>query len=183
MTIPTPSGPDPLGVALRQTEAELAEKLEEACTSDARHVSEESTGELAKLSDSLLEAARVAKDVVSLRKRRRGARGDDPGEGEAIREFVDREGKAWRAWAVTPTFSRRSKRDATLGEFEHGWLAFETLDEDARKRLPHYPPDWVTMSEARLQELLARAVEAPTRRTEPKDPDSPHDRAPRGLGR
>lgn len=178
MTTPTPSGPDPLGIALRQTEAELAEKLEEACVPEARQVSEESTGELVKLSDSLLAAARAAKDVVSLRKRRQGGRVDDPDEGEAIREFVDREGKAWRVWAVTPSFSRRSKREATLGEFEHGWLAFETLDEDARKRLPHYPPDWVSMSDARLQELLARAVEAPTRRTEPKDPDSPRDRAP-----
>ncbi|HZO19856.1 MAG TPA: hypothetical protein VFB46_12780, partial [Gemmatimonadaceae bacterium] len=69
------------------------------------------------------------------------------------------------------SLSRTSKRESTLGEFEHGWLAFETLEEDARKRLPHYPPEWVSMTDVQLQELLARAVEAPTRRAEPRTPE------------
>jgi hypothetical protein len=171
MAIPTPPTPDPLGIALRQTEAELVEKLDEACEPEAREVSDESTAELAKLSDNLLAAARAAKDVIMLRKRRRQEQGatDDTGEGEAIREFTDRDGKAWRVWAVTPTHLKASRREATLGEFEQGWLAFETLDETARKRLPHYPADWVSMSEPKLQELLGLAVEA--RRAEPRRPD------------
>ena len=171
MTTPTPSSPDPLGSALRQTEAELAEKLEEACVPDTRRLSDESTGELAKLSDTLLAAARAAKDVVSLRQKRHS------GETEAIREFVDRDGRTWRVWPVTPSLSRTSKRESTLGEFEHGWLAFETLEEDARKRLPHYPPEWVSMTDVQLQDLLARAVEAPTRRAEPRSPE-PRPRPP-----
>ena len=180
MLTPTPSDRDPLGLALQQTEAKLAEKLEQACVPETRDVADESTAELAKLSDSLLAAARAAKDVILLRKRRReqGETTGDTGEGEAIREFTDRDGKAWRVWAVTPTHLRRSKREARLGEFEEGWLAFETLDEDARKRLPHYPADWVAMSEAKLQELLGFAVEAPTRRAEPKRPD-PRSEPPR----
>ena len=75
-------------------------------------------------------------------------------------------------WAVTPTLSRSSRRESNLGEFEQGWLAFETLDEQLRKRLPHYPAQWRTMSDAKLQELLGLAVEAPTRRVEPRRPDS-----------
>jgi hypothetical protein len=173
MTTPTPASPDPLGFALKQTEAELAEKLEEACEPETRQVSDESTAKIAKLSDSLLAAARAAKDVVSLRQRRHQQRGPRGTPGGDIREFTDRDGKAWRVWAVTPTLSRR--REASLGEFEQGWLAFETLDEDARKRLPHYPADWLTMSEAKLQELLGLAVEA--RRTEPKRPDRPDPRS------
>jgi hypothetical protein len=172
MATPTPPSRDPLGIALQQTEAELVEKLEEACVPETRDVSDESTAELAKLSDSLLAAARAAKDVIMLRRRRRleaGATGDTA-EGEAIREFTDRDGKAWRVWAVTPTLLRASKREASLGEFEHGWLAFETIDEVSRKRLPHYPADWSSMPEAKLQELLGLAVEA--RRGEPKRPDS-----------
>ena len=180
MTTPTPPARDPLGVALQQTEAELAEKLEEACVPEVRDVSDESTAELAKLSDSLLAAARAAKDVISLRKRRREQAGtpadEADGEAETIREFTDQDGTAWRVWAVTPTLLRGSKREASLGEFERGWLAFETLDEVSRKRLPRYPADWITMSEAKLQELLGLALEA--RRAEPKRPD-PRSEPPR----
>ncbi|HJR67631.1 MAG TPA: hypothetical protein VJ802_14465 [Gemmatimonadaceae bacterium] len=180
MTTPPAPQSDPLVVALQHTEAELAEKLEEACVPDTREVSEESTAELAKLSDSLLAAARAAKDVVSLRKRRhqRGSASDQPASEEAIREFRDIAGREWRVWAVTPSHSRTSKREANLGEFEQGWLAFETLDEELRKRLPHYPAEWRTMSEAKLQELLGLAVEAPMRRLEPRRPD-PRSEPPR----
>jgi hypothetical protein len=171
MTTPTPPNSDPLGTALKQTEAKLAEKLEEACEPEPSRVADESTAELAKLSDSLLAAARAAKDVVSLRQRRHASRGET-GDVEAIREFTDREGKAWRVWAVTPSHLRGSKREASLGEFEEGWLAFETLDETARKRLPHYPADWQRVSESRLQELLGLALEVPARRGESGRPDS-----------
>ncbi len=180
MTTPPAPQSDPLVVALQHTEAELAEKLEEACVPDTREVSEESTAELAKLSDSLLAAARAAKDVVSLRKRRhqRSGASDQPAAEEAIREFRDIAGREWRVWAVTPSHSRTSKREANLGEFEQGWLAFETLDEELRKRLPHYPPEWRTMSEAKLQELLGLAVEAPMRRLEARRPE-PRNEPPR----
>ena len=178
MTTPQTPQPDPLAVALEHTEAELSEKLEEACVPDTREVSEESTAELAKLSDSLLAAARAAKDVVSLRKRRHQEGGGSDAPEEAIREFTDRDGRSWRVWAVTPSHTRSSKREANLGEFEQGWLAFETLEEDLRKRLPHYPADWSTMSDAKLQELLGLALEAPTRRLEQRRPD-PRSEPPR----
>jgi hypothetical protein len=184
MTTPPQPNRDPLGLALEQTEAKLVEKLEEACPPETRDVSDESTAELAKLSDTLLAAARAAKDVIMLRQRRRkeeGASADtvtDGTEGDAIREFTDRDGRAWRVWGVTPSHLRAARREGSLGEFEHGWLAFETLDEDARKRLPNYPADWITMSEAKLQELLARATEAPARRLDAKRPE-PRKEPPR----
>ena len=159
MTQPTPPERDNLLLALERTEARLAEKLEEACVPETRDVSDESTAELAKLSDSLLAAAHAAKDVISLRQRRRD-KGEKTGkdaaasEGDSIREFTDRDAKQWRVWAVIPTYSRGSKGDSPLGEFEGGWLVFEALDGSARKRLPHYPANWRTMSDAKLQELL-----------------------------
>ena len=175
MTVPTPPS-DPLGVALHQTEAELAEKLQEACEPAERDISDESTVEVARLSESLLAAARAAKDVVSLRKRRRGrTRSADVSSGEAIREFVDAEGREWRVWPVTPGPGRLGKAEQSLGEFQEGWLAFETLDETSRRRLPHYPTDWLTMSDERLRDLLRRAVDAPTRRTEPRAPKPTND--------
>jgi hypothetical protein len=176
MATPQPPQSDPLAVALHHTEAELAEKLQEACVPEVRDVSDESTAELAKLSDSLLAAARAAKDVVSLRHRRH--QGETATGAETIREFTDRDGKAWRVWAVTPTRATDSRRTANLGEFEQGWLAFETLDENQRKRLPHYPADWVTMSDEKLQDLLGLALEAPTRRLDARRAD-PRSEPPR----
>jgi hypothetical protein len=152
MTVPTPPS-DPLGVALQQTQAELSEKLEEACEPASRDLSDEPTGELARLSDSLLAAARAAKDVVSLRKRRRErTRPVDTSPGEGVREFADTEGREWRVWPVTPGSSR-------LG----------------RPRLPHYPADWLSMPEEKLRELLRKAVDAPTRRIEPRSPKPTND--------
>jgi hypothetical protein len=169
MTQPTPSERDNLLIALERTEARLAEKLEEACVPDTRDVHDESTAELAKLSDSLLAAAHAAKDVISLRQRRRekGGRSATAPDGGSIREFTDRDGKEWRVWAVTPALSRGSTRESPLGDYESGWLVFEILDGSGRKRLPHYPADWRAMSDDQLEELLGLAVEAPTRRTEP----------------
>jgi hypothetical protein len=170
MTVPTPPS-DPLGVALNQTEAELLEKLEEACAPASRDLSDESTTEIARLSDSLLAAARTAKDVVSLRKRRRErTRPVDVSPGEGIREFVDTEGRGWRVWPVSPGSVRLGKAEPSLGEFQEGWLAFETLDETSRRRLPHFPTDWLTMSDEKLRELLRKAVDAPPRRSEAKPP-------------
>ena len=175
MTVPTPPS-DPLRLELQQTEAELAAKLDEACEPASRDLSDESTVEIARLSESLLAAARAAKDVVSLRKRRRGrTRAVDISTGEAIREFVDTEGREWRVWPVTPGSVRPGRPDTSLGEFQEGWLAFETLDETSRRRLPHYPTDWITMSEDKLLELLRKAVDAPMRRGEPKLPKPTND--------
>ena len=175
MTVPTPPS-DPLGVALHQTEAELAEKLQDACAPAERDISDESTVEVAKLSDSLLAAARAAKDVVSLRKRRRErTRPVSVVAGEGIREFLDAEGREWRVWPVTPGPGRTGKPEPSLGEFQEGWLAFETLDETARRRLPHYPTDWLGMSDEKLRELLQKAIDAPTRRAEPKSPKPTND--------
>lgn len=54
---------------LAETEKELGHRLEEACS--AQNVSAESTGELMRLEETLLDAAKVAKQAVSLRRRLR----------------------------------------------------------------------------------------------------------------
>ena len=54
---------------LAETEKELGHRLEEACA--AQNVSAESTGELMRLEETLLDAAKVAKQAVSLRRRLR----------------------------------------------------------------------------------------------------------------
>ena len=65
----TPPESDPLRPMLAETEKELGHRLEEACA--AQNVSAESTGELMRLEETLLDAAKVAKQAVSLRRRLR----------------------------------------------------------------------------------------------------------------
>lgn len=77
---------DPLRPMLREAEADLTQRLEEACS--VRDVKDESTGELMRLEETLLEAARAAKQAVSVRRRLRtlgGGAGDadsDDGAGD-----------------------------------------------------------------------------------------------------
>jgi hypothetical protein len=86
--------PDPMRPALQLVERQLEQRLEEACS--MRRVSEESTGELMRLEETLLEAARAAKHAVSVRRRLRtlaesgeeagGEGNDDDREGAAAEE-------------------------------------------------------------------------------------------------
>src|SRR5688500_2037836 len=60
-----PREPDPLRPMLKAAESQLAERLEEACS----HERDESTAELVRLEEALSDAARAAKQAVSLRRR------------------------------------------------------------------------------------------------------------------
>jgi hypothetical protein len=92
----------------------------------------------------------------------------------AQREFTDSRGVLWRVWDLTPERVRpigatapSLQLDAFTGEYEEGWLCFQS--ERERRRLPHYPPDWTELSDARLEELLGAAVPAPTRGADETD--------------
>ena len=123
-----PRDPEPLRPMLQATQVQLAQRLEEACSHD---VEEETTAELVRLEETLSEAARVAKQAVSLRRRLRTGHGSADPEAlpvarsgdeqvrterrtpqpddragtsnaeESIREFLDKSGTTWRVWAVT----------------------------------------------------------------------------------
>lgn len=67
-----PREPDPLRPMLNTTESQLVERLEEACGHDVRG---ESTAELMRLEETLSDAARAAKQAVSLRRRLRTGHG------------------------------------------------------------------------------------------------------------
>ncbi len=89
-----------------------------------------------------------------------------------ILDFVDANGVAWRVWNTVPT-----TRTSLSGEFERGWLTFES--DAARRRLAPVPPNWETATPDRLELMCRAAVEVP-RRTRPEpdtgaeaEPDSP----------
>jgi hypothetical protein len=191
---------------LRQVEAELEGKMEEVC--DSEQHAPETTGELIRLEEALSDAAKAAKQAVSLRRRLREESKQDEGagsapgsgeaegtpagpadaqsapstraasseQGEAVRHLTDREGRSWRVWAVLPeTMKRFTGVENLMGQYRLGWLAFETVDGEIRKRLTSYPDDWQSLPAAGLEQLLDRAETATRRKPGPSKPtDDPH---------
>jgi hypothetical protein len=183
----SPDASDDLPPDLRRVEEELEQRLEEVCAK--QEVGDETTAELIRLEETLEDAARAAKQAISLRRRARVEREqplerggdterafDRPAgvaeagpvaavtEGEedtGVREFRDREGREWRVWAVMPHLTQsRTGAARFMGEYTEGWLAFESVDQALRKRLPHFPDDWRGRDENGLRELLDRAHDA-----------------------
>jgi hypothetical protein len=173
---------DPVNPALIRAEAELVHHLDEACEDvEGKDLSQESMDELLRLEDELLSAARALREAVRLRRQlgeqpktgpeaqRRTGSAPAPTPEEApgcrLRDFVDAEGREWRVWEVRPGSSGRpANPERYLGEYVKGWLAFECLRDEARKRLPNHPPDWFRMPDAEIDRLLPRAVDVPKRK-------------------
>jgi hypothetical protein len=81
-----------------------------------------------------------------------------------VREFSDDRGRPWRAWSVVPGLSRASASGGGfLGNFQDGWICFESLGSSARRRLPYPRAKWPSLSDEDLRNLLERAIDAPLR--------------------
>src|SRR5690349_14635929 len=105
---------DPLEPVLRDVEAELRNRLRDACEAEASGISTESATEIRRLEDSLLAAAVAAEQTIALRRRMEQRNADTAAEAEPstaspnehhepvlrVREFRDAEGQLWRAWPV-----------------------------------------------------------------------------------
>ena len=94
-----------------------------------------------------------------------------------LREFSDR-GVRWRVWDVTPEKMHPSTAaDGYLGEYQEGWLVFES--ESERRRLPRVPRGWEQLPDDELQWLLdaaqivARRTPAAGSRQQASTPASP----------
>lgn len=158
---------------IERAREELARQLEEACSSAIGGTPGETTGQLRKLDDALLAAARTAEGMIALKQKARaeGIAADVPladappseEHVERIREFADRNGCQWRAWAVIPgQASTTSTRN--LGDLRNGWLAFESLTGSGKRRLIDFPSDWMMLGDGELEALLERAADAPSRK-------------------
>ena len=90
----------------------------------------------------------------------------------AVRDFVDAKGTTWKVWPVTPTsLQPKTAAEDYLGEYEEGWLCFESNVE--RRRLAKYPPNWEELSDNGLNKLLKEAVPViPKKRTPNRGTDS-----------
>lgn len=180
--------PDPLVPLLDDAEEELRRRLHEACAAESENLTTKSSAEIRELEDSLLAAAVAARQARALREKidDRDAQKSDakdarraapdhpvpPADGTAltgVREFEDSAGRAWRAWLVTPAASRSG-----LGQYQEGWVCFETLDSTARRRLPCQRAVWAGLREEELEHMLRQAISVPERKgARPAPPGAP----------
>ena len=81
----------------------------------------------------------------------------------AVREFADERGRRWRAWEIRPEeIHPATKAEDYLADcYITGWIVFETIEGDEKRRLCPWPMGWAQMSEAGLLELLGRAESIP----------------------
>lgn len=90
----------------------------------------------------------------------------------AVRDFVDADGLSWKVWPVIPeSLQPKTAAEDYLGEYESGWLCFESVAE--RRRLPEYPENWEQLSEAELRALLRVAAAVPKRKSLHFPPEPP----------
>lgn len=156
--------PEPLEGELHEVEEELKSTLEQACATD---VTRADTGELIRVEEMLAIATDAAKKAISLRRRRQQSHlrpdvATPPAAAHPThRQFADRHGVTWTVRAVHPARSA-GVRKRLLGEFEHGWLAFES--SETKRRLSPIPEDWEQLDDAGLGALCERATLASSRR-------------------
>ena len=88
--------------------------------------------------------------------------------GMALREFTDDGGVGWRVWDVRPeNLHPTTRTEDYLRDFLDGWLAFESLDGNAKRRLHPIPQGWDEGSVDELNALLSQAQPILTSRVSP----------------
>jgi hypothetical protein len=72
-------------------------------------------------------------------------------------------GRKWRAWEVKPEeIHPATKSEDYLADcYVTGWIVFETVSGDEKRRLCPWPIRWTQESEAGLRKLLAQAEVVP----------------------
>lgn len=162
----------PLDARLDEVTAALKASLDEACGADVHRLD---TGEAVRIDEVLAIASDAAKEVVSLRRKRRHGKGprvsgkttvvSDTG---AHRLFIDERGVSWDAFAVLPATEPRAL--ARLPEeYQLGWLCFESATE--KRRLGPIPDHWQTASDEELRRFRDAAQPVAQRGASPESRD------------
>lgn len=177
-------GVRPLDVRLEQVTASLKASLDEVCGTDVQRLD---TSESVRIEEVLAIASEAAKEVVSIRrKRRQGRRPRTSGPTTAPllaiesasasdsvvgahRFFVDERGVRWDAFAVMPSTEPRGL--ARLPEqYQHGWLCFESGTE--KRRLGPIPALWQKATDEELRQYRNAAQPVTHRPMPPEQRDT-----------
>lgn len=126
---------------------------------DAKEGERPIKGDVGADRDTRSSTPRTVKPAPSVAEGERGER-----QVMGVREFSDDRGRPWRAWSVVPGLSRSSASGGGfLGNYQDGWICFESLGSSARRRLPYSRAKWPNLSDEELRGLLDRAADAPLR--------------------
>jgi len=84
----------------------------------------------------------------------------------AVREFSDDDGRRWRVWEIRPeAIHAQTRAEDYLSDcYTVGWLVFETLAGDDKRRLCPYPKAWAKSNDLQLSGMLVRADKVPPRK-------------------
>jgi hypothetical protein len=76
-----------------------------------------------------------------------------------LREFTDERGRTWRAWAIKPEeIHPATKAEDYLADcYITGWIVFETVTGDEKRRLCPWPMNWMELSDKDLLGWLHKA--------------------------
>ena len=160
----------PLDARLDQVTATLKATLAEACGTDVQRLD---TSESVRIEEVLAIANEAAKEVVSIRRKRRQLKKRPRGTTPTVavdsalehRFFVDEHGVRWDAFAVMPTTEPRAL--SRLPEpYQQGWLCFESSTE--KRRLGPIPSQWSAATEDELRRLRDAAQPVPQRLAPPE---------------
>jgi hypothetical protein len=163
----------PLDARLERVTATLKASLAEACGTDLQRLD---TSESVRIEEVLAIANEAAKEVVSIRRKRRQMKKRARVSGPTIavdgalehRFFVDEHGVRWDAFAVMPTTEPRAL--SRLPEpYQQGWLCFESPTE--KRRLGPIPTEWEASTDDELRRLRDAAQPVPQRLTPPDQRD------------
>jgi hypothetical protein len=96
----------------------------------------------------------------------------------AVREFRDEQGRLWQAWDIRPeAIHPPTKAEDWLADcYVTGWIVFETLTGDEKRRLCPWPMNWAEADQERLRELLAAAEVVPPQRVAEQRSSGPMQR-------
>jgi hypothetical protein len=159
---------------LAEAQETLKEMLEEACAAEVHNAD---TGQLLRIEKVLALANEAAREVISIRKKRRRAPGRTrPGASEAEadrnaatgtnvtppdvhRVVEDANGVRWDICAIHPS---APKGRVQLPEpYRSGWLFFDSVLQ--KRRLSPIPDGWESASEELLRAMCDRAETVPER--------------------
>ena len=86
----------------------------------------------------------------------------------ALREFTGPDGHRWKAWDVTAgQIHPKTRAEDYMRDLADGWIVFERVDGEEKRRLSHYPPNWQSGSDDDVAALWARAEVVTKRLTPP----------------
>ena len=86
----------------------------------------------------------------------------------ALREFEGPGGHRWKAWDVTAgQIHPKTRAEDYMRDLADGWIVFERVDGEEKRRLCPYPSDWQSWSDDEVAALCARAEVVTKRLTPP----------------